>query len=210
MPLTRDEGRVEAAIMHGGKDMASNAAGNRRGGVPWRIIGWGCAVALLVLPFVAMQVGAQGVDWRLGDFIVFGVMIAVVGGAFELAVRASGSWAYRGGAALALAAMFLVMWANLAVGIVGNEHNPWNQLFFLALLIGLASACLARFRARGMIVAMLVTAGSLMVAFAAAMIARPETLGLHSVVEMLGTSVFALLFVGSAAMFRKAARRPLS
>ena len=190
--------------------MASNAGGQRNGGVPWRIVGWGFAVALLLLPFVAMQVGAAGVHWTLGDFIVFGLMLGAVGGAFELVVRASGSWAYRGGAALGLLAMFLVVWANLAVGIVGNENNPWNQLFFLALLIGIAGACVARFRARGMSAAMLVTAASLMAAYAVARLNRPEEFGAHLMVELVGTSIFALLFVGSAAMFRKAARNRLS
>jgi len=186
--------------------MASNAGGQRSDGVPWRIVGWGFAVALLLLPFVAMQLGADGVDWSLGDFIVFGVMIGAVGGAFELVVRASGNWAYRGGAALGLLAMFLVVWANLAVGIVGNENNPWNQLFFLALLIGIAGACVARFRAGGMSVAMLVTAVGLMAAYVLARLNRPEEFGAHLMVELIGTSIFALLFVGSAALFRKAAR----
>jgi len=106
--------------------------------------------------------------------------------------------------------MFLVVWANLAVGIVGNENNPWNQLFFLALLIGIAGACVARFRARGMSAAMLVTAASLMAAYAVARLNRPEEFGAHLMVELVGTSIFALLFVGSAAMFRKAARNRLS
>lgn len=206
MTLTAGAATVTAAIMHGDRDMASSAGGQRNGGVPWRIIGWGFAVGLLLLPFIAMQVGAEGVDWSLGDFIVFGVMLGTVGGAFELAVRASGSWSYRGGAALALLAMFLVVWANLAVGIVGNENNPWNQLFFLALLVGVVGACLARFRARGMSLAMMMTAGGLIAAYAIARLNRPEELGAHLMVELVGTSIFALLFVGSSAMFRKAAR----
>jgi hypothetical protein len=70
--------------------MASNAGGSGRGSLPWRTIGWGSAVALLLLPFIAMQLGGTGVNWSLTDFIVFGVMLGSVGGAFEVAVRASG------------------------------------------------------------------------------------------------------------------------
>lgn len=187
--------------------MASNAGGQRSGALPWRVIGWGFAVALLLLPFAAMQVGADGVNWSVGDFIVFGVMLGAVGGAFELAVRASGgNWSYRAGAGLGLLAMFLTVWANLAVGIVGSENNPWNQLFFVALLAGIVGACVGRFRARGMSVAILVTAGGLMVAYLIARLNRPEGLGAHLMVELIGTGIFALLFVASAAMFRKAAR----
>ena len=185
--------------------MASNASGQRNGGVPLRILGWGCAVALLLLPFVAMQVGADGVDWSLGDFIVFGVMLGTVGGALELAVRASGNWAYRGGAALGLLAMFLVVWANLAVGIVGNENNPWNQLFFLALLIGIAGACVARFRAKGMSYAMLAAAASLVVAFAIASLGSTDEPFVKHGVEFAGTSIFAAILLGSAWLFRRAA-----
>lgn len=185
--------------------MASNAGGGR-GSLPWRTIGWGGAVTLLLLPFAAMQLDGMGVNWSLADFIVFGVMLGSVGGAFELAVRASGSVAYHGGAALALAATFLVVWANLAVGIIGSEHNPWNQLFFAALLIGLVGACVARFRAKGLSAAMVVTAAALMIAFGVAMLSRPEEPDVHPIVELAGTTVFALLFVGSAALFRRAAR----
>ena len=210
MTLTGTGCRVLAAIMHGDRDMASNAGGQPGAGVPWRIVGWGFAVALLLLPFAAMQAGADGVDWSLGDFVVFGVMLGTVGGAFELAVRVSGNWAYRGGAGLGLLVAFLVVWVNLAVGIVGSEHNPWNQLFFVALLIGLAGACITRFRARGMSVAMLTTAGALMAAYGVARTNRPEEIGAHLLVELVGTSIFALMFVGSAALFRKAARGQIS
>jgi hypothetical protein len=186
--------------------MASSAGGIPTGSRSrWRTIGWGAAVLLLILPFAAMQF-ATGVNWTLSDFIVFGAMIGMVGGGFELAVRASGHRAYRGAAALALAGSFLAVWANLAVGIVGDEHNPWNQLFFAALLVGLAWAVVARFRARGMSQAMFATAGGLMLAFAVAMIRRPEEFGVHPAVELAGTAMFAMLFVGSAVLFGKAAR----
>ena len=185
--------------------MASNADHGQRSAHRWRVVGWGGAVALLLLPVLAMQFTRE-LDWTLGDFIVFGVMIATVGGGFELAVRASGDWAYRGGAAMALAGTFLVVWANLAVGIVGNEHNPANQLVFFALLAGLAAAAVARFRPRGVALAMLLTGSGLMLAFAIAMIYRPQEPGVHPAVELAGTSVFALIFVGSATLFRRAAR----
>jgi hypothetical protein len=54
--------------------------------VPWRIVGWGGAVALLATPFVAMQAGSSGVNWSLAGFIVAGAMLFAVGLALELAV----------------------------------------------------------------------------------------------------------------------------
>ena len=55
----------------------------------WRIICWGTAVAILVAPFVAMQLNAEGVNWTVGDFIAMGVMLGMVGGCLELSARMS-------------------------------------------------------------------------------------------------------------------------
>ena len=173
--------------------------------IPWRAIGWGGAVALLALPFVAMQF-TRDVVWTSGDFVVFGVMLLMVGIPLELTVRMSRNWSYRGGALLALLGMFLTIWANLAVGIVGSEGNPANLLFFGALLVGIAGAVVARFRANGMAIAMVATAASMGVAFAIAVMGPTDEPNVNHWVELLGTSIFAALFLGSAALFRKAAR----
>ena len=136
-----------------------------RVGSPWRIIGWGTAVVLLAAPFVAMQLHADGVNWTASDFVFAGVMFATVGGLLEVAVHKIRSGWYRGGVALALLANLLVVWVNLAVGIVGSEDNPANQLFFLAPLVGIAGACVGRFRASGMAWAMAASAASVVIAF---------------------------------------------
>lgn len=54
--------------------------------------------------------------------------------------------------------VFLMTWINLAVGIVGNEDNPVNALFFAILLVGAIAAPLGRFRPLGMARAMYATA----------------------------------------------------
>jgi hypothetical protein len=173
---------------------------------PWRVIGWGTAVALLVAPFVAMQLRAEGVDWSPGDFIFAAVMFATVGGLLEFAVWKIKSGWYRCAVAVGLLASLLVIWVNLAVGIVGNEHNPFNQLFFLAPMIALGGACLARFRAAGMTRAMFAAAGSLMIAFGIASLGGTDEPTVKHGVELVGTSFFAALYVGSAWLFRRAAR----
>ena len=180
--------------------------GGGRRDIPWRLIGWGGAVVLLATPFIAMQMHAEGVDWTLGDFVFAGVLFAIIGGALEAAVHLSPNKFYRGAAALALLGTLLTIWANLAVGIVGSEHNPANQWFFAALLVGIAGGCIGRFRPTPMSIAAAATGIGLWVAYAIASL-RPtdEPFVKHSV-EFIGTSVFALLFLGSAALFRKSAR----
>lgn len=184
--------------------MASNAVG-ALSRAPWRAIGWGGAAALLALPFVAMQF-TRDVTWTLGDFVVFGIMLLMVGVPLELAARMSRDWSYRGAAALALLGTFLTIWANLAVGIVGSEDNPANLLFFAALLVGIVGAVIARFRARGMSLAMIATATALGVAFVVAVSGPTDEPNVAHWRELVGTSVFAALFLGSAALFRKSSR----
>jgi hypothetical protein len=174
-----------------------------KSGAPWRTIGWGGAVTLLAIPFVAMRFTSE-VNWSASDFIFAGALFAIIGGAFELAIRASSNRAYRAGAAVALLGALLTIWANLAVGIVGSEDNPANLWFFGALLVGIARSCIARFRASGMAAATFATAISLWLAFGIAWMSPTDEPFVSHGVELAGTSLFALLFLGSAALFRSA------
>ena len=176
--------------------------------VPWRPLGWGAAAALLILPFVAMQVTRE-VSWTASDFIAFGVMLLAVGLPLELVARASSNWYYRGAAALALLGAFLTVWANLAVGIVGSEDNVQNQGFFMIVAAAAACAFTARLGAPGMARAMLAVAGMqalLGAAIATAPItARVEPKGPLGVLALSGG--FVALWLVSAALFQRSARQ---
>ena len=174
-------------------------------GVPWRVVGWSGAVVLLATPFAAVPFTNE-VNWTANDFIFAGALFAVVGGALELAIRTSRNPYYRGGATLALLGTLLTIWANLAVGIVGSEGNLANLWFFGALLVGIGGSLLARFRASGMSVAAFTTALALWAAFAIAVSQSTDEPFVNHGVEFAGTSIFALLFVASAAVFRRAAK----
>jgi energy-converting hydrogenase Eha subunit C len=208
MPLTGQRATVEAPNIAGGKVVMEIA--EMRVAQRWRIFGWGLALAILAMPFVALQLHTQGVDWSAGDFVFAAVIFATVGGLLELAVRLTPSRLYRGAAALALLGGLLVVWINLAVGIVGSEHNPDNQLFFVALLMAIAGGIGARFKADGMKRAMITAAVAVVIAFAIAESGRQDEPMVHPLVEGIGTSIFVLLFVGSAWLFRKAAMRQSS
>ena len=95
----------------------------------WRKLMWSGAIALLLAPAVAMQFSAE-VNWTPADFIVFGTMLAIAGGTVEIAARASRDQAYLIATVIAVGAGFLMVWANLAVGIIGSENNPANLIFF--------------------------------------------------------------------------------
>jgi hypothetical protein len=203
MPLAGRQGTMKPHPSREGKAMTNAVQGRLIN--PWRVLGWGAAVTLLVAPLIAMRFTSE-VKWTASDFIFAGLLFAIIGGAFELAVWASRNRAYRAGAAVALLGTLLTIWANLAVGIVGSEDNPATQLFFVALLIGIIIACVGRFRARGMSVATLATAAALAIAFVVAVLQPTDEPFVPHIREAFGTGIFAALFLASSALFRKAAR----
>jgi GNAT superfamily N-acetyltransferase len=179
--------------------MAGNTKSGGEGrGSRWRIAVWGAAALLLLLPLVAMQVTDE-VDWDLADFVIFGAMLAAAGGAYELAARRTGNHAYRAAVGVALAAAFILVWMNLAVGIIGSEDNPASLMYGGVLAVGIAGALVARFRPQGMARALVATA------LAQALVAVIAlTTGLGSALVLTG--FFMALWLGSAWLFQKAAR----
>lgn len=178
--------------------------GGRRGS-RWRIAAWATAAILLLLPLFAMQVTNE-VAWDLADFVFAGVLIVGVGVAYELTVRMTGNTPYRAAVAVALAAAFILIWINLAVGIIGTEDNPANLMYGGVLVVGIIGAVIARFRPDGMARALFAAALAQAVVAAIALIAGMQS-PVSPAIEILGLNgFFAALWLGSAWLFRKAAR----
>jgi len=91
-------------------------ADNRVRGRHGRRAMWIGAAAVLALPAVAMRFTTE-VDWGPEDFLVFGTMLLVACGACELALRTIAGRAWRIAAIAVIALAFLLVWAELAVGI---------------------------------------------------------------------------------------------
>jgi hypothetical protein len=66
--------------------------------------------------------------------------------------------AYRSIVGVALAAAFLLVWVNLAVGIIGTEDYLANVMYVGVLAVGIIGAIIARFRPHGMARALFATA----------------------------------------------------
>jgi hypothetical protein len=179
--------------------------GGRRRGSPWRIVGWSAAALVLLLPLVAMQFTDE-VHWTGSDFAVAGVLLLAVGVSYELTVRMTGNNTYRAAVGLALAAAFLLVWVNGAVGIIGSEDNPANLMYGGVLAIGIIGTLVARFRPHGMARALVAMATAQVLVAAIALVGglgAPATTPLQIVAL---NAFFIALFVGSASLFQKAAR----
>jgi len=158
---------------------------------------------LLLVPLVAMQFTAE-VNWTLSDFVFAWVIMAGTGLAYRLATRQAANLAYRFAVGLALAAAFMVVWGNLAVGFIGSEGNPANLMYAGVLAIGLVGALIARFQPRGMALAMIATAFA---QFLVPVIALPFWKSEVTLLVFGLNACFAVLFAGSAWLFQRAARQ---
>lgn len=178
--------------------MARMDVAGETSGINWRIAAWTAAGLMLLLPLIAMQFTDE-VAWDVADFVFFGALLVGVGLAFELAARKTGNAAYRMGVGLALAAAFLLIWVNGAVGIIGSENNDANLVYYGVLAVALIGALVARFEAAGMARAMAATAGAQVLVFAIALVAGWGFTGLI-------TFIFVAFWLGSARLFQNAAR----
>jgi hypothetical protein len=114
-----------------------------------RTLIWGGAALILLTLWSVMRLTGQG-NWTAFDFVVAALLLASVCTGLELAMRLSATWTYRLAAIMTVGGGFLMVWAKLAVGIIGNEGNPQNLIFYSVLLIGLAGAIYTRFDPKGL------------------------------------------------------------
>jgi hypothetical protein len=185
--------------MEDGNEAMTEMAGHDGAGRGYlvRVALWGLAALLLLAPLAAMQVTDE-VRWTLSDFIFAGAMFGTVGLVAELTVRMTRNWACRAGAGFALAAAFVIVWANGAVGMIGPEGNPYNLYFYGVIAIALAGAAAARFRPAGMALAMAAAGVAQAAAALGGLSADPRGAAV--------STAFAGLWLLSAALFRNGAR----
>lgn len=170
---------------------------------PWRIAGWGMAGLLLLLPAVAMRFTSE-VNWTASDFVVAAGMLGSVGLGLELTMRRSVDWSYRAGMILTLAAGFLLVWINGAVGIVGDEGNPFNLLYLGLVVLVAGWGLVTRFRANGMANATTVAAvATALIGVAGSYVGRAEPPGSLGILAI--NAFFVAVFAGAAILFRRAA-----
>jgi len=161
----------------------------------------------LVTAFVLLIPLLTAPAWTLSDFVVAGALIFGTGLTYVLVASKAGNIAYRAAVGGALAAAFLLIWINLAVGIIGDSGDPANSMYIGVLAVGIVGAIIALFRPHGMARALFATA---LAQALVAVIALIFGLGSGSPPGVLGilmlNGFFVALFAGSALLFRRAAR----
>lgn len=190
--------------------MAQSAQKSPPGSNRWRAARWTAATLILLVPLVAMQFTDE-VNWDLTDFIFAGGLILIAGVGWELAMRVSAHQAFRLAAGAAIAAAFLLVWVNAAVGVIGSENNRSNLMFGGVLAVALIGALVARFLPRGMERAMWATAAAQVLVAVVALAADLGTDGSNWPWDVVGlTGFFTALWIASALLFRRAANEQSS
>ena len=174
--------------------------GGTGAGQGWRAAVWGGAAAVLLAAAVASRVSDE-MKWDPADFILVGLMLAAACGFWELAMSKTRNWSYAAASVVAAGTAFLLFLVNGAVGLLGSEDNPVNLLFYGVITLALGGAVIVRFQAEGLARAMAVTAGAQVATGALGVMLFPDLQGF-----LLGTAMFASLWLASAWLFRRAAR----
>ena len=142
-------------------------------------------------------------NWTLLDYLVASVLLASTGAGYWVATRTARSIWHHFGVIIAVCGGLLMMWVQLAVGLIGDGSHPANTMLLLVLPLGAAGALLSRFRAEGLRSCMVVVAGIQVMTGAVLL----TLLGPDQFSDiMLVTALFAGAWTTSAGFFHLAVR----
>jgi hypothetical protein len=136
---------------------------------------------------------------------VWAAMLLVASTVADVALRKATNFVTLVAGLIAVAAGFFTVWANLAVGIIGNENDPHNLAFMAVPVFALVGGIVARLKPDRMTAAM-VTAAVLQVAAALFAISDGRVdQGSRTAEIVLAAVIMPGLWLLSAGLYKKAA-----
>jgi hypothetical protein len=167
------------------------------------------AALILSIPLLR-SLFVSGWDWDVRVFLLVGAVGTVLfamGLAFQMVIRNLGTTVYQVAVGVALVTTFVLVWGNFVQA--ADDVNPAAMMYLSVPIVGIIGAAVARFRPDGMARALFVTALAQALVLAIALSRNPPVTSWTAPVwrGFGGNAVFFMLFVGSALLFRKAARQ---
>lgn len=139
--------------------------------------------------------------WSSADFAIVGLMITSVAALVFLNVKFKTNRMYRIASGLTLAGALLLVYINLAVGLIGSEDNSSNVMYFALLGLLSLGAIVSKFRPRGLALTLLITAlGQLLI---------PAIAKTTAANAWVLTILFAALWIAAGFLFLKSAAEPV-
>lgn len=165
-------------------------------------------VLILMVPLVAMQFTNE-VDWSLADFIVMGALLFGTGLSFVLIIRFANNIVYKAASGLALGTTLFMIWANLAVGLIGSGPNIANLMYMAVVGVVIIGIIVSRFKPGGMERAMYATALAIVLVAVLELLTNMDVEAGSSTNEIVAVNgFFAILYAISGALFRYVALEP--
>jgi len=148
----------------------------------------------------------EGWNGGVGGFVLLGTLVFGIGLTYQLITRNVDAIAYRAAVGVALAASLPLFWMNWVQA--ADDVNPGALMYFWVLIVGIIGVALARFHPIPMSRALFATALAQALVLAIAVIRNLQaTPWAAAVWRGFGGNAFVfILFVGSALLFRRAAR----
>lgn len=171
---------------------------------------------ILMIPLTAMQF-ESGVNWSPADFIIAGILIFSTASAYKLLTWKYKTNFYRAAIGLSLLSGLMLVWVNMAVGILGSENNPVNMLYGVVLAAGFLGAIASGLKPKGLMYTMFSMAVlQVCVPLAGIVIEKPAGMPVseflyrwhqHGFTGVAGITVFfTVVFVAAGLMFRNAVK----
>lgn len=165
-------------------------------------------ISLLLIPFIAMQFTNE-VNWSVFDFIIMGSLISGTCFLFYIMARRSSNFIFRLATSIAILSSFLLIWVNLAVGLIGSGPNIANLMYIAVFAILIGGTYFSRLAPQRLQWVMFIAASSLFVFAIIQLLAKMYEYPGSSIVEILGVnSFFATLFLCAGLLFRLISRQP--
>lgn len=163
-------------------------------------------VALLSIPLLGTLL-TEAVQWGLMDFVVGAGLVFGTTWALERLILRADDLTHRTAYGVAVVSVFLLLWTQPAVGLVGSADHPAGMLVLAVLGVIAGGSAVAQLRPPGMAVTFATAAilQALLPAVAVAIRRNPGT----GLVPLIGPSAFfAVLFGVSSWLFRRVGDRP--
>jgi hypothetical protein len=114
--------------------------------------------------------------------------------------------AYRLAIGASLAAIFMLIWFCLGVGIIGQDGDPANLMYFGVVAVGIIGAIITRLQPAGMARVLLAMAFIQLLITAIAIFAKLGLPWSGPMEILLLNGFFVLVFLGAAWLYRRVAR----
>jgi hypothetical protein len=118
----------------------------------------------------------------------------------------SNKTAYRLAIVASLVAIFMLIWFSLGVGIIGQDGDPANLMYFGVVAVGIIGAIITRLQPAGMARVLLAMAIIQVLIAAVAIFAKLGLPWSGPMEILLLNGFFVVVFIGAAWLFRRVSR----